>query len=1510
MILVGGGAPAVGKTVRVDISGISDANIGTGQSGTYTYQWQNNAGVDKGGETSRDYILIAADIGASNLPKVKVTLQDSLGFTSDWVAEVQQGVGVQVTRTGAQFAAALTDLGNLVADNSESYVWLQSDAADGTYAAIVPSATNATYDVPVDYGTTHPFVRVSVTYTDTNSNAANVVSSPIRVAGVASGTVGITPPTNVGVGGVVNSDIANLRTVGERVPRPVDLTYQWYSGDGSNWNIISSNGTGASYIIAAADFDNDNRQLSLQVTDPAGLLTAPLGSNVVNLQRAAVGDVAINLSTPAAIGANAVANVGGVNDANGEGTYTYAWYFARGSGALQPISSATSDTYVISQGDLPSGSAELHLLVSVTHTDALGFEEVLQLVSVTLTDIASSGAPAVASDSVRAGGQLTADVSGISDNNGEGAYTYQWQRWPASGSGWEDIGSATGATYTLPTSNWDARPSVRVSVVHTDDLGYTANLVSPPRTINQEPNGTPQVEVVNNVTPVLEGVTVRVVTTGITDSNNENTDGTGGAFTYQWQESNGDAKGGQTSRDYILTDADIAAINGSTPPQVAVTYTDELGFATVWVQAVAVVVGPPVLELSLPVTGLGTATVSIVSGANLVSPSPPPVYQWQNASAADSTFADIDGATGTTYEITDSYDNTRSFLRVKLSYDATEIVYSPAKQVTRRMLPSLAMTLRGAEVSVSIANDTVIATSPAMVYQWQNATAEDGTFADITDATNSDTYTIGSGYDNGRPFVRVSMSYTHTAVIIGATNVISPPILVITPPTPVIVQNGRKVSLETNGFPNGVVDKSSILEYSNSDTPSDFRGSPFSGKCVGILDQKHCRPILSLYATGTDAATGLFILADSYFLRPQALGRNIVGLGEIQNNIPDLGFWPRLDRTQIVAPKRHVRMYLTYKYSSGGATHTLESNFVSLTLAPDAVQLVGGGTHNRALSISVLASQVSLFSDANSATFQWQSAASADDTYAAIASANSSVYAAPSALTHNRFYRAVWEYNYVRIFNGASRAGRVTITLAHALAAPTVPVLSFSLPSALNQSATVSIDSGNSAISGTPIYQWQNATTEDGDYLDIQNAVGTTYEINTSYDNTRLFLRVKLTYTHNIENILVTAYSPVQQVPEIMLPSLALILRGTEVSVSVIANDNVIAASPAVVYQWQNATNPIRGYANIAGATNSDTYTIGSGYDNSRPFVRVSVSYTHTAVIIGATNVISPPILVITPPAPVIVQNGRKISLETNGFPNGVVDKSSILEYSNSDAPTPDFISGNVVSPLNGKCVGLIDQENCRPILSQYATGTDAATGLFILADSYFLRPQALGNTAVQELQNNQPDLGFLSRKDQPQPINAKRHVRMYLTYKYSPGGATYTLESNFVSLTLAPDAVQLVGGGTHNRALSISVLASQVSLFSVTNSATFQWQSAASADDTYADIASANSSVYAAPSALTHNRFYRAVWEYNYVRIFNGASRAGRVTITLAHALAAPTVPVLSFSFAHRAKPKCNGFY
>ena len=92
--------------------------------------------------------------------------------------------------------------------------------------------------------------------------------------------------------------------------------------------------------------------------------------------------------------------------------------------------------------------------------------------TVTLTNFAATGKPAIASDyaAARVDNILTASKGTIADDNGvpSGAFTYQWVR--VDGTTETDISGATSATYTLTAA--DAGNTVKVKMSFTDDNGY------------------------------------------------------------------------------------------------------------------------------------------------------------------------------------------------------------------------------------------------------------------------------------------------------------------------------------------------------------------------------------------------------------------------------------------------------------------------------------------------------------------------------------------------------------------------------------------------------------------------------------------------------------------------------------------------------------------------------------------------------------------------------------------------------------------------------------------------------------------------------------------------------------------------------------------------------------------------------------------------------------------------------------------------------------------------------
>ena len=248
----------------------------------------------------------------------------------------------------------------------------------------------------------------------------------------------------------------------------------------------------------------------------------------------------------------------------------------------------------------------------------------------------ATGAPTI-SGTAQVGETLTADTSGIADDDGLTSVTYSYQ-WLADGAG---ISSATDSTYALADADEGSALSVRVSF--TDDRGHEETLTSRATDAVEAPNtpatGAPTISGTAQV-----GETLTADTSGIADD-----DGlTNASFAYQWQADGADISG-ETGSTYSLADADEGkAIS------VKVSFTDDAdNEETLTSAATAAVVAKP----NTPATGLpsisGTAQVgetltadtSGIADADGLSNA---VFSYQWLATGDT---EIDGATGPTYTL-------------------------------------------------------------------------------------------------------------------------------------------------------------------------------------------------------------------------------------------------------------------------------------------------------------------------------------------------------------------------------------------------------------------------------------------------------------------------------------------------------------------------------------------------------------------------------------------------------------------------------------------------------------------------------------------------------------------------------------------------------------------------------------------------------------------------------------------------------------------------------------------
>ena len=347
----------------------------------------------------------------------------------------------------------------------------------------------------------------------------------------------------------------------------------------------------------------------------------------------------------------------GIEDADGldNADFTYQW-LANDS----DISGATNATYTLVAAD--EGKA---IKVEVSFTDDAGNGETLtsaatDAVAATPTpNSPATGVPTI-SGTAQVGETLTADTSGIADEDGleNITFTYQWLADDA------EIAGATGSTYTLADADEDKAIRVRVSFTDNADNEETltseaTDAVAAAATPNSPATGAPTISGTAQVGEVLEADT-----SGIADA-----DGlTNVSFTYQWLADDADISGA-TGSTYTLADAEEGKAI-----KVEVTFTDDAGndesLTSAATDAVAAAptpnspaTGAPTISGTAQVGETLTADTSGIAdsdGLNNVQYE----YQW----LADA--ADISGATNATYTLADTDEGKAIKVEVTFTDDA------------------------------------------------------------------------------------------------------------------------------------------------------------------------------------------------------------------------------------------------------------------------------------------------------------------------------------------------------------------------------------------------------------------------------------------------------------------------------------------------------------------------------------------------------------------------------------------------------------------------------------------------------------------------------------------------------------------------------------------------------------------------------------------------------------------------------------------------------------------------
>ena len=706
------GTAQVDETLTADTSGIADED-GL-DNATFSYQWirsDGNNDTDISGQTGSTYTLVSADKGKTI--KVRVSFTDdadneetltSAATTAVAARPNTPATGLPTISGTAQVDETLTADTSGIADEDGldnatfSYQWIRSDGNNDTD---ISGQTGSTYTlVSADKGKT---IKVRVSFTDDADNQETLTSAA---------TTAVKPqPDNM----VSDEDPA----VWSADMLVVDL------GNGSigavSANLFSNQGGSAGLQAKWLWYYTPGRYIRLSFTDvvPGGEeLTLEIGDVALTLQ---AGDsaftwddvdvdwedgqiipvrivptsaTAVSQPNSPATGAPTISgaaqedetltvDTSRIADADGLENVSYSYQWIRNDESNDSdIPDATDTTYTLDANDVGKT-----IKVRVTFTDDADNEETLTSAATTAVaarpNTPATGLPTI-SGTAQVDETLTADTSGIADEDGltNMSYSYQWIR--SDGNNDTDIGGQTGSTYTMVSA--DKGNTIKVRVSFTDDADNQETLTSAATTaVAARPNtpatGLPTISGTGQIDEMLTADT-----SGIADE-----DGlTNTSYSYQWIRSDGNNDtdiGGQTGSTYTLVSAD----KGNTI-KVRVSFTDDADNQETLTSAAttAVAARPNTPATGLPtISGTGqvdemltadTSGIADEDGLDNATFS----YQWiRNDGNSDS---DIPDATDTTYTLVSADEGKTIKVRATFTDDADneETLTSAATEVVQQ----------------------------------------------------------------------------------------------------------------------------------------------------------------------------------------------------------------------------------------------------------------------------------------------------------------------------------------------------------------------------------------------------------------------------------------------------------------------------------------------------------------------------------------------------------------------------------------------------------------------------------------------------------------------------------------------------------------------------------------------------------------------------------------------------------------------------------------------------------
>ena len=638
------GGKSYGSSMTASVSGQPSGTTST------SYQWQYSSDGGKtwanstwSGSTTSKIPAFGGDFEGRYFRCVVTTASSQwnvpVAYSAAFGPLVKGSASISATLGGsAVVGGKLTaSVGGLPASgtNTVSYQWQSSkDGKSWTNSTTGNTKALSAGDLGLHYrchvSATNPYYTIASGYTPASAAIGKgTVNVSVHVSGTKS------------VGSRLTANVSGLPGTGTNT---VAYKWQWSKDGSTGWTDSSYTDAKASSIVMHAEDIGYYYRCVITVSGNAYYnVNGATSSAYGPMGKGSHAAPTVSISGTKAYGSTLTANVSG--QPTGTTGTTYQWQRNSGSnGAWVNISNATGKTYVLTGSDL---NHSLRVLVNTSNT----YYNVSQGVSAAYGTIGKAGKTISASVSGTKSNtsKLTVSVSGL-PTVGTNTVSYQWQ-WSKDGStGWTNSTYSDGKSNAIQMKEADVGYYYRcvVSVSGNAYYNVTGATTSAYGPMAKSSHGAPTVGVSGSKT---YGSTLTANVSGQPSGTT--------ATSYQWQRASS-ASGSYSNianaagKTYVASAGDMGkylrVLVNTTNTYYNVSQGISAGYGPIGKASHA--------APSVSVSGdksVGSTLTASVSGQPSGTTST--TYQWQRASSASGTYANISGATGKTYKTVDADAN-------------------------------------------------------------------------------------------------------------------------------------------------------------------------------------------------------------------------------------------------------------------------------------------------------------------------------------------------------------------------------------------------------------------------------------------------------------------------------------------------------------------------------------------------------------------------------------------------------------------------------------------------------------------------------------------------------------------------------------------------------------------------------------------------------------------------------------------------------------------------------------